>query len=75
VSEGTVHQLNVSQGGVPKGPIEVGEVDSLGLAGDGHAKTAIHGGPDKALSLFPLEAIERLAAEGSSFQDHDQAGG
>lgn len=62
---GEIHQLNVSgAGGVPKKPIELGRVTELGLEGDAQAKTAIHGGPYRALSLFPLEVIEQLASEG-----------
>lgn len=59
-----IHQLNVSGGGVPKRPIEDGQVTKTGLAGDRQAKPGIHGGPYRALSLFPLEHIESLAAEG-----------
>jgi MOSC domain-containing protein YiiM len=59
-----IHQLNVSGGGVPKRPIEVGQVTRTGLVGDRQAKPAIHGGPARALSLFPLEHIESLAADG-----------
>ena len=61
---GTIHQLNVSQGGVPKLPVEVGEVSKTGLAGDRCAKSGIHGGPTQALSLLALEVIEKLAREG-----------
>ena len=64
MSDGTIHQLNVSGGGVPKRPIDVGEVTTSGLVGDACAKVEIHGGPDQALSLFALERIEALAAEG-----------
>ncbi|HUG37798.1 MAG TPA: MOSC domain-containing protein [Candidatus Limnocylindrales bacterium] len=60
----SIHQLHVSRGGVPKLPIEVGVVRRSGLDGDLHAKPAIHGGPDRALSLFALERIEALAREG-----------
>ena len=68
MKDGTIHQVNVSRGGVPKLPIEVGDVSKSGLAGDACAKTDIHGGPLQALSLFSLELIESLAAEGHPIQ-------
>ncbi len=64
MSDGEVYQINISQGGVPKRPIPVGAVTRSGLAGDRQAKPGIHGGPYRALSLFALEVIEALAAEG-----------
>ena len=60
----TIHQLSVSPGGVPKLPIDEGEVTELGLEGDAQAHPDIHGGPRRALCLFPLEVIERLRAAG-----------
>ena len=39
-------------------PIEVG---SLGLAGDHQADTRVHGGPDKAIHLYPSAHYARLA--------------
>ena len=64
MSGARIHQINVSQGGVPKLPIEQGQVGELGLEGDGQAMTQIHGGPYRALSLLALEVIDALAAEG-----------
>lgn len=61
---GSIHQLNVSQGGVPKRATNEGEVTKRGLVGDRCAKTSIHGGPTQALSLLALEVIEKLASEG-----------
>lgn len=61
---GMIHQLNVSDGGVPKLAIEEGEVTKQGLVGDRCANTRIHGGPQQALSLLGLEVIEKLAGEG-----------
>ena len=60
----TVQQLNVSAGGVPKKPVAEVRVRKDGIDGDAHAKTAIHGGPERAVSLFPVELVESLAAEG-----------
>ena len=36
----------------------------LGLEGDAHRELKHHGGPDRAVCLFPVEAIRGLAAEG-----------
>ncbi len=59
-----VHQLSVSRGGVPKLPVAEARLTRDGLAGDRQAKPFIHGGPERALSLYSLELIERLRAEG-----------
>ena len=59
-----VYQLNLSRGGVPKLPVEEAELTPTGLVGDRQAKPLVHGGPEKALSLYALEVIERLRAEG-----------
>src|SRR5690606_8173674 len=64
VPEATIYQVNISPGGVPKLPVGVGRVTATGLEGDRQAKPGIHGGPYRALCLFPLETIEQLAAEG-----------
>jgi MOSC domain-containing protein YiiM len=62
---GRVHQVNVSKGGVPKFPVERADVHRLGLAGDGHDEPEpIHGGVDQAVSLYCVEAIARVAADG-----------
>lgn len=61
---GYVYQLNCSQGGVPKLPVREAELTPTGLVGDVQAKTAIHGGKERALSLYALELIETLRAEG-----------
>ena len=61
---GTVHQLNVSGGGVPKTPVPVAVVGPLGIEGDAHQDTKHHGGPDRALCLWSLEVIDLLAADG-----------
>jgi MOSC domain-containing protein YiiM len=61
---GRIVQLNVSPGGVPKHPVPRARVTRLGLEGDAHRDAEHHGGPDRALCLFPLERIEALRAEG-----------
>ena len=61
---GTIAQVNISPGGVPKRPVASAEVGELGLQGDDHDEKQIHGGPERAVCLFSLERIEALAAEG-----------
>lgn len=65
MAEGVIHQLNTSNGGVPKLPVPSATVDEQGIVGDRQNEPEpVHGGPDKALCLFALEVIERFAAEG-----------
>ena len=62
---GRVASVNVSPGGVPKLPIEGTRVGRLGLAGDGHNEPEpAHGGPEQAVSLYSVESIARVAADG-----------
>jgi len=66
VSEGRIVQVSVSPGGVPKRPIEEARVTALGLEGDAHRDAEHHGGPERAVCLYALEAIEALQREGHS---------
>jgi MOSC domain-containing protein YiiM len=59
----TVVAINRSPGGVPKRSIPEVAISRDGLAEDGHVYHR-HGGPDKAVSLYALERIEALQAEG-----------
>ncbi|MGZ6260526.1 MAG: GNAT family N-acetyltransferase [Candidatus Limnocylindrales bacterium] len=61
---GRVRQVNISLGGVPKLPVAEAYVDELGLAGDRHHDDSEHGGPHRAVALFAIEAIRRVAQEG-----------
>jgi MOSC domain-containing protein YiiM len=61
---GYIHQLNCSQGGVPKLPVEEAQLTPTGLVGDSQRRTTIHGGPQRALCLYSLELIQALQAEG-----------
>jgi MOSC domain-containing protein YiiM len=64
-SGGRVHQVNVSTGGVPKLPVVAARVHRLGVEGDGHHEPEpVHGGPDQAVSLYCIEALARVAADG-----------
>jgi MOSC domain-containing protein YiiM len=58
-----VRYINVSRGGVPKRPVPAAQIGRTGLQGDGHDDPR-HGGPEAAVSLFSLEVIARIAAEG-----------
>ena len=61
---GTIHQINLSDGGVPKLPVDRAEILVGGAVGD-HQNDAIHhGGPDQDLCIYSLEVIEKLQAEG-----------
>jgi len=59
-----IHQLNCSDGGVPKLPVAEANLTPTDLVGDRVANPDIHGGPDRALCLYSLERIEALRAEG-----------
>ncbi|MBN8598542.1 MAG: MOSC domain-containing protein [Planctomycetes bacterium] len=60
----TVHQISISNGGVPKLPVPSARVSLQGLEGDWQNDRRYHGGPDRAVCLFPLSLIELLNAEG-----------
>jgi MOSC domain-containing protein YiiM len=64
VSVGEVVQINISPGGVPKLPVPSARVTIDGLAGDGHRDLEHHGGPERAVCLYAMEAIEALQSEG-----------
>ena len=60
---GTVLQINVSQGGIPKRPVPFGELTTAGITGDSW-RYRFHGGPKQAVLLITLEGIEELVAQG-----------
>src|SRR5260221_8483791 len=64
MTEARVHSINVSDGGVPKLPRETCAVRVGGLEGDRQRDLENHGGPERAVSLYSLELIEALRAEG-----------
>ena len=64
MAEGRVHSINVSGGGVPKLPRETCVVRRNGLEGDRQRDLEEHGGPTRAVSLYSMELIEALRAEG-----------
>jgi MOSC domain-containing protein YiiM len=63
-ARGRLVSINVSRGGVPKLPVPAAAVSADGVAGDRQRDLRFHGGPERAVSLYALEAIEALAREG-----------
>lgn len=61
---GTLVSINVSNGGVPKHPLEYCLITEEGLAGDRQRDLRHHGGADRAVCLFSHELIVALQAEG-----------
>ena len=61
---GTILQIGISRGGIPKRPVAEGVLTPLGIEGDAHAHPEIHGGPRQAALLITAEAIAELAARG-----------
>lgn len=61
----TLIQVSRSPGGMPKyaieGPVLLGR---LGIEGDRHRNTRVHGGPNKAVLMVSAECIDDLAARG-----------
>ena len=61
---GSILQINISPGGIPKRAIPEAIVTPEGIRGDSWAHPDIHGGPDKALLLVTSEGIDELVAQG-----------
>jgi len=61
---GSIVQVSVSQGGLPKHAIPSGILALTGIDGDGHAHPEIHGCAEQAVLLITAEGIEELAALG-----------
>lgn len=61
---GTIVQVNISPGGLPKRPVAEAFIAALGVEGDRQAHSDIHGGPRKAILLIAAETVEALAARG-----------
>jgi MOSC domain-containing protein YiiM len=62
--QGTIVQVSTSLGGLPKRAVSGGLITPLGIEGDLHAHTAIHGGPRKAILIVASETIDDLIARG-----------
>jgi len=61
---GVVAQLNRSDGGVPKTPVDIVEVGWRGVIGDRQRSRQHHGRPWQALCIWSTEVIATFAAEG-----------
>lgn len=60
---GTIIQVNVSQGGIPKRAIPSGELTAAGFTGDSW-RFPFHGGARQAILLVTIEGIEELCSQG-----------
>lgn len=63
-ADGRLLHVNVSDGGVPKLPVEAARVARYGVEGDRQREVTVHGGPHRAVSILGIEAIRRIAVEG-----------
>lgn len=61
-----LHQISVSNGGVPKLAVTQARVTKDGVEGDRQRNLKVHGGPDRAVCVYSLELIEALRKEGHS---------
>src|SRR5947199_274043 len=61
---GSILQINISPGGIPKRPVPEATVTAEGILGDRWAHPDIHGGPNQAVLLITSEGIEELIAQG-----------
>ena len=62
---GVLFSINVSAGGVPKLACRSAAVSASGVEGDRQRDLRYHGGPTRAVSLYSLELIRALQAEGN----------
>ncbi|HEY6083928.1 MAG TPA: MOSC domain-containing protein [Nitrospira sp.] len=63
-----VHQINISDGGIPKMPVLEASLTPFGLNGDRQRNLKVHGGPERAICLYSFDLIERLQDEGHSIE-------
>ncbi|HEX8914110.1 MAG TPA: MOSC domain-containing protein [Humisphaera sp.] len=61
---GTLVQVNVSNGGMPKLPILSARVTAAGVDGDWQKNRKYHGGPDRAICLYSEELYAWLNEQG-----------
>lgn len=62
--QGTIVQVNISPGGLPKRAIDEGWITPLGIEGDLHNHPNIHGGPLKAILIIASEVVDSLTERG-----------
>ena len=58
--EGSIVQVNISPGGLPKRAIDEGMIGPLGIQGDVQAHPQIHGGPLQAVLIIAAEVVDAL---------------
>jgi MOSC domain-containing protein YiiM len=61
---GSILQVNLSPGGLPKRPVPEAFLTPLGFQGDDVAHPAVHGGPEQAVLLVTAETTDELIALG-----------
>jgi MOSC domain-containing protein YiiM len=61
---GSILQVSISSGGLPKRAIPEGFINPLGIEGDSHAHPQVHGGPLKAVLIIASEVVEELKSKG-----------
>lgn len=61
---GSIVQINISPGGIPKLPVREATVTLAGVRGDAWAHPEIHGGSNQALLVITAEGIAELASQG-----------
>jgi len=61
---GRVHQLNTSNGGVPKRPVDTAKITPGGVQGDSQNDRRHHGRPVQAVCLWSADVIAELASDG-----------
>jgi MOSC domain-containing protein YiiM len=62
--QGSIVQVSISAGGLPKRAIAEGWITPLGIEGDRHAHPLIHGGPRKAILMIAAEVVDALTGRG-----------
>ncbi len=61
---GTVLNVNISPGGLPKRPVVEAHIGPLGIEGDAVAHPTIHGGPQQAILILTADSLEVLKSLG-----------
>ena len=64
MADARLFSINVSRGGVPKRPAASAWIGVDGVEGDRQRNRQLHGGLDRAVSIYSLDLIEALRAEG-----------
>ncbi|MBZ5626462.1 MAG: MOSC domain-containing protein [Acidobacteriia bacterium] len=62
--QGTIVQVSISLGGLPKRAIPLGMITHMGIEGDRHAHPEFHGGERQAILIIAAEVIDDLANRG-----------